>query len=222
MADITLNVEVREKSGTGGARASRRGGMVPGILYGGDRDPVPIAVAENAFKKALYTGKLLGHLVKLQHSGETQSVIAKDVQFHPVTDQPVHFDLYRVEENQLIRINVHVRFENEEDSPGLKRGGALNVVRHEIELWAPANAIPDVLRADLTGLDIGDQVRMSAIALPEGVEPTVTDRDFVVATVTTSSSMAAEDAAADAASAEAAAADGAEETAEATAEATES
>ena len=215
MADITLNVEVRDRSGTGGARAARRAGMVPGVLYGGGKDPVAIAVAENAFKKALYTGKLLGHLVKLEHSGETQSVIAKDVQFHPVTDQPVHFDLYRVEENQLIRINVAVRFENEDESPGLKRGGALNVVRHEVELWAPANAIPDVLVADLTGLDIGDQVRMSAIPLPSGVEPTVTDRDFVIATVTTSSSMAAEDEAADTATAEAAAADGTEATDEA-------
>ena len=193
MADITLNVEVRDRSGTGGARAARRAGMVPGVLYGGDRGPVPIAVDQNAFKKALYTGKLLGHLVQLEHSGETQSVIAKDVQFHPVTDQPVHFDLYRVEENQLIRINVPVRFENEDESPGIKRGGALNIVRHEVELWAPANAIPEVLTADLTGLDIGDQVRISAIKLPEGVEPTVTDRDFVVATVTSSSSMAVEE-----------------------------
>jgi large subunit ribosomal protein L25 len=203
-------VEVREKSGTGGARAARRAGMVPGVLYGGGKDPVAIAVAEPAFKKALYTGKLLGHLVKLSHSGETQSVIAKDVQFHPVTDRPMHFDLYRVEENQRIRINIAVRFDNEEESPGLKRGGALNIVRHEVELWAPANAIPEVLVADLTGLDIGDQVRMSAIPLPNGVEPTVTERDFVIATVTTSSSMAAADEAADTA----AAADAAEASAE--------
>ena len=202
MADITLNVEVREKSGTGGARAARRAGMVPGVLYGGGKDPVGIAVAENAFKKALYTGKLLGHLVKLSHGGETQSVVAKDVQFHPVTDQPMHFDLYRVEENQLIRMNVPVRFDNEEDSPGMKRGGALNIVRHEVELWVPANAIPEVLTADLTGLDIGDQVRISAIQLPEGVTPTVTDRDFVVATVTSSSAVQAEAAEAAAAAAE--------------------
>ena len=218
MADITLNVEVREKSGTGGARSARRGGMVPGILYGGGKDPVSIAVAENAFKKALYTGKLLGHLVKLQHAGETQSVIAKDVQFHPVSDQPMHFDLYRVEENQLIRINVPVRFDNEEASPGMKRGGALNIVRHEVELWAPANAIPEVLTADLTGLDIGDQVRMSAINLPEGVEPTVTERDFVIATVTSSSSMTSGDDAADdaaaAATTEPAAAEDADESTE--------
>ena len=207
MADITLNVEVREKSGTGGAREARRSGMVPGILYGGGKDPVSIAVAEKEFKKALYTGKLLGHLVKLQHSGETQSVIAKDVQFHPVSDRPMHFDLYRVEENQRIRINVPVRFDNEEASPGMKRGGALNVVRHEVELWVPANHIPEVLVADLTGLDIGDQIRISSIDLPADAEPTVTERDFVIATVTSSSSMTSGDDAADDAAAEAAAAE---------------
>jgi len=192
MADIVLNVEVRERSGTGGARAARRNGRVPGVLYGGPRGPVPIAVEQNAFKKALYTGKLLGHLVKLQYGSETQSVIAKDVQFHPVSDQPVHFDLYRVDEHQLIRIAVSVRFDKQEESPGLKRGGALNVVRHEVELWAPADSIPEVLIADMTGLDIGDQVRISAIKLPQGVEPTITDRDFVIATITSSSAAQAE------------------------------
>ena len=212
MADIVLNVELRERSGTGGARASRRSGRVPGVLYGGPRGPVPIAVEQVAFKKALYTGKLLGHLVKLQYGQDTQSVIAKDVQFHPVTDQPMHFDLYRVDEHQLIRIAVPVRFDNQEASPGLKRGGTLNVVRHEVELWAAADSIPEVLVADVTGLDIGDQVRISAITLPEGVEPAITDRDFVIATVASSSAMVAADEAADSATASAAAAESAAET----------
>ena len=190
MADIVLNVAVREQTGTGGSRAARRAGQVPGVLYGGERGPVPIAVDANAFRKALYTGKLLGHRVKLQYGAETQDVIAKDIQFHPVNDQPMHFDLYRVEEGQLIRINVPVRFDNSDDSPGLKRGGTLNVVRHDVELWAPAQSIPEGLVADLTGLDIGDQVRMSSITLPQGVEATISDRDFVIATVTSSSAMA--------------------------------
>ena len=206
MADIVLNVEVRERSGTGGAREVRRQGRVPGVLYGGTRGPVPIAVEGVAFKKALYTGKLLGHLVKLKYGGETQSVIAKDVQFHPVTDAPLHFDLYRVDEHQLIKISVPVRFDNQEESPGLKRGGTLNVVRHEVELWAPADSIPEVLVADVTGLEIGDQVRISAIPLPQGVEATITDRDFVIATVASSSAMVAADEAADTATATAAAA----------------
>jgi len=190
MADIVLNVSVREGVGTGGSRAARRAGQVPGVLYGGERGPVPIAVEANSFRKALYTGKLLGHRVTLQYGEETQTVIAKDIQFHPVNDQPVHFDLFRVEAGQLIRIAVPVRFDNTEDSPGLKRGGTLNVVRHEVELWAPAEAIPEVLVADLTGLDIGDQVRMSSVPLPQGVEPAISDRDFVIATVASSSAMA--------------------------------
>jgi large subunit ribosomal protein L25 len=190
MADIVLNVAVRENIGTGGARAARRAGQVPGVLYGGEKGPVPIAVDANSFRKALFTGKLLGHRVTLQYGAESQAVIAKDIQFHPVNDQPMHFDLYRVEAGQMIRIEVPVRFDNSEDSPGMKKGGALNVVRHEVELWAAAEAIPEVLVADLTGLEIGDQVRMSSITLPEGVQPTITDRDFVIATLTSSSASA--------------------------------
>jgi len=183
MADIVLNVEVRERIGTGGSRAARREGKVPGVLYGGPRGAVPIAVNANEFRKALYTGKLLGHLVKLQYGQEIQPVIAKDVQFDPVSDAPVHFDLYRVDEHQLVRINVPVHFRNQEASPGLKRGGVLNAVRHEVELWAPADSIPEELVVDLTGLEIGETVRISAVKLPENVEPTITDRDFVIATI---------------------------------------
>lgn len=201
MAEIVLNVEVREQTGTGGARAARRAGRVPGVLYGGPRGPVPLSVDANAFRKALFTGNLLGHRVTLQYGAETQTVIAKDIQFHPVNDQPMHFDLYRVEEGQMVRIAIPVRFDNQDDSPGLKRGGALNVVRHEVELWAPAESIPEVLVADMTGLEIGDQVRVSALNLPQGVEPTITDRDFVIATVSGSSAQASADAAADTAEA---------------------
>jgi len=108
MAEIILNVEVRERTGTGGARDARRGGKVPGVLYGGELGPVPIAVDANAFRKSLYTGKLLGHLVTLKYGDETQPVIAKDVQFHPVTDVPVHFDLFRVDAHAELKISVQV------------------------------------------------------------------------------------------------------------------
>ena len=201
MADIELNVEVREKAGSGPARAVRREGKVPGVLYGGPRGPVPIAVNANAFGKALYTGKLLGHLVTLRYGEETQSVIARDVQFHPVSDKPLHFDLYRVDEHQLVKIAIPVHFRNQEASPGLKRGGALNVARHEIELWVRADNIPEELIADLSGREIGDTVRISDIPLPEGAEPVIADRDFTVATIATSSSQMAADAAADEAAA---------------------
>jgi len=200
MADIVLNVEVREQTGTGGAREVRRGGMVPGVLYGGGQAPVAIAVKANEFRKALYTGKLLGHLVKLKHGKDTQSVIAKDVQLHPVTDEPVHFDLYRVSEHQLIKIAVPVHFTGQDLSPGLKRGGTINYVRHDIELECPADEIPEDLKFDISGLDIGDAIHVSQFALPKGVTA-VLDADFVVATIAGTSAQAAEDAAADEAAA---------------------
>ena len=191
MADIILNVELRERIGTGGARAARREGLVPGVLYGGDKDPVAITVKSNEFRKALYTGKLLGHLVTLKHGSETQPVIAKVVDMHPVTDEPMHFDLFRVDAHQTIKISVPVHFKNQEASPGLKKGGTLNVVRHEVELACPADAIPEELVFDLTGLEIGDTIRIGAFELPKGVSPTV-DRDFVIATVAGSAAGASE------------------------------
>lgn len=196
MADIILNVELRERTGTGGARETRRAGLVPGVLYGGDKDPVAVAVKANEFRKALYTGKLLGHLVTLKHGAETQSVIAKAIDMDPVTDVPVHFDLFRVGEHQLIKIAVPVHFKNHDASPGLKKGGTLNIVRHDVELSCPADAIPEELVCDLTGLDIGDTIRMSAFELPKGVVAAL-DRDFVVATLAGSSASASADAAAD-------------------------
>ncbi|MDO8800955.1 50S ribosomal protein L25/general stress protein Ctc [Phenylobacterium sp.] len=203
MADIILNVEVRDRTGTGGARETRRAGMVPGVLYGGAKDPVAIAVKANEFRKALYTGKLLGHLVTLKYGDETQPVIAKAIDMHPVNDEPVHFDLYRVDEHQLIKIEVPVHFKNQEESPGLKKGGTLNIVRHTVELACPADHIPEELIFDLTGLEIGDTIRMSAFTLPEGVKP-ATDRDYVVATLAGSSASASADAATDEAAAAAA------------------
>src|ERR1700689_4775496 len=143
MAEIVLNVEVRERAGSGGARAARREGKVPGVLYGGKQAPVAIAMRQAEFRKALHTGKLLGHLVTLRYGDETQPVIAKDVQFHPVTDEPTHFDLYRVDAHQMIRIAVPVRFRNHEASPGIKRGGTLNVNLHEVEVLAAADQIPE-------------------------------------------------------------------------------
>src|SRR5271156_4904239 len=150
MAEIVLNVEVRERAGSGGARQARREGKVPGVLYGGKLEPVAIAVRQSELRKALYTGRLPGHLVPLLYGEETQPVIAKDVQFHPVTDQPTHFDLYRVDAHQLIRIAVPVNFRNQEASAGIKRGGTLNINLPSLELMAPADRIPEELVIDLT------------------------------------------------------------------------
>lgn len=187
MAEIILNVELRDRPGTGGSREARRQGKVPGVLYGGPKAPVNIAVKANEFRKALYTGKLLGHLVTLQYGDEKQSVIAKAVQFHPVTDEPMHFDLYRVDEHQLIKIEVPVHFKNHETSPGLKKGGSLEVVRHTVELACPADKIPEELVIDLATHDLGDTIRISEVKLPAGVKP-AQDRDFVIATLKASAS----------------------------------
>ena len=197
MADIVLNVEVRADVGTGAARLARREGSVPGVLYGGPLGPVAISVRKNEFRKALYSGKFLGHLVTLKHGDETQPVIAKDIQFHPVSDEPVHFDLYRVGEHQLIKIAVPVHFKNEEASPGLKRGGALIIALHEVQLEVPADAIPEEVVVDLTGLNIGDSVRASDLQLPKGAKVAPHDRDASVCSIATSSVMQAEEVAAE-------------------------
>ena len=201
MADITLNVDVRDRTGTGGARAARREGKVPGVLYGGDLGPVAIEVSENAFRKALYTGKLLGHLVTLQYGEERQPVIARDVQFHPVTDRPMHFDLLRVGEHQQIKIAVPVHFVNFEGSAAERAGGSLEIVLHEMEIMVAADHIPEELIVDLGQAAMGDTIRIADIALPQGAQPAAKDRDAVVATIKVSSaalSQAADDATAEA------------------------
>ena len=180
---ITLNVTVRERTGKGGAREARRMGLVPGVLYGGGENPVAINLKKNEVLKAINTGTFLASTVTLSHEGKKQLVIPQAIQMHPVTDQPEHVDLYRVKRDQIITVEVAVHFVNEELSPGLKKGAALNVVRHAVELNVRADSIPESLEADLKGLDIGDNVKSSNITLPEGATPTITDRDFTIASV---------------------------------------
>jgi large subunit ribosomal protein L25 len=183
MAGIVLNVEKRERTGTGGARATRKAGLIPGVLYGGPRGAVPIEIKAADVLQALRSGKFLSHMVELNHQGERQPVIPRAIQLHPVTDQPIHVDLYRVEENAEIAIDVIVRFKNHDASPGLKRGGVLNVVRHTVKLKVKANKIPEEIVVDLTGAEIGDSIHISQIQLPEGARPVIRDRDFTVATI---------------------------------------
>ncbi|WP_135212395.1 50S ribosomal protein L25/general stress protein Ctc [Vitreimonas flagellata] len=184
MAGIVLNVEQRERIGTGGARATRKAGLIPGVLYGGDRGAVSIEINAKDVEMALRSGKFISHMVELNHKGERQPVIPRAIQLHPVSDQPIHVDLYRVEENSVITIDVVVHFKNHEASPGLKRGGALNIVRHTIKMKVKANAIPEEIVVDLTGKDIGDSIHISSITLPAGARPVITDRDFTIATIT--------------------------------------
>jgi len=181
--DISFNVTVRERIGKGGAREARRNDMVPGVLYGGDEAPVAISLKKNEVVKAINTGQFLSSTATLVHDGKKQMVIPQAIQLHPVTDQPQHVDLFRVKRDQVITVEVTVNFLNEEESPGLKKGGALNIVRYAVELNVRADSIPDSLDADLTGLDIGENVKISDIKLPDGAEPTITDRDFTIASI---------------------------------------
>ena len=190
MSDITVfTCELRKRSGTGGSRAVRRDGWVPAILYGGDQEPANIKLRYNEVLKAYNTGKLISVLSKISVDGQEQAVIGRDIQVDPVKDLPLHVDLMRVSEKTRINVDVPMAFHNEEGSPGLKRGGVLNVVRHTVEVYAPATRIPESLDADLTGLDIGDSIHISHVKLPEGVEPTITDRDFTIATIAAPSGM---------------------------------
>jgi len=182
MAEIILNVEVRERTGTGGARDTRRDGKVPGVLYGGAKDPVAISVRSNELRKALHTGKLLGHMVTLKYGEESQPVIAKAIDMHPVTDEPWHFDLYRVDADQQIKIEVPVHFTQQDASPGLKRGGTLSIMLHTVLVSCHADSIPEEILVDLSGLEIGDAVRVSDLKLPARVQAAV-DGSVVVASV---------------------------------------
>ncbi|MCP5433678.1 MAG: 50S ribosomal protein L25/general stress protein Ctc [Alphaproteobacteria bacterium] len=202
---LPLSAEKRAGAGTGAARATRRSGSVPGIVYGGGEDPETVAVELAALKKAVGTGKFLSTLYELDIAGAKTRVIPRAVQFHPVTDVPLHVDFLRLKEGATIVVAVPVRFHNEGISPGLKRGGVLNIVRHEVDLVCPVDLIPDHLDIDLAEADVNDSIHISAVALPEGVRPTITDRDFTIATIVAPSLLKSEEAASEAAAETAAA-----------------
>ena len=181
--NLKLDVTVRDTTGTGAARQSRRDGNVPGVLYGGDEPSVALALRQNEVLKAINSGNFLNSMVELVHEGKPQKVFTKDVDFHPVTDMPMHIDFYRVTNKTVIDVEVPVSFVGEEESPGLSQGGTLNVVRYSIEISVPAGDIPDSIEVDLSKLDIGDSVNISDVSLPKGAKPTIDDRDFTIASV---------------------------------------
>ncbi len=184
MSDIVeLPAAERERAGKGPARAARRAGQVPGVIYGAKKDPVMIAVENRQLNKLLNSGGFFSTLFDLKVGSKAERVLPRDVQFDPVTDQPVHVDFLRVSAATSVNVEVAVNFLNEDQCPGLTEGGVLNVVRYEIELSCRADAIPQQIDIDLTGLQIGDGVHISMVSLPEGVEPTITDRDFTIATI---------------------------------------
>jgi large subunit ribosomal protein L25 len=178
-----LTATVREKVGKGAARATRREGQIPAVIYGGKQPALPISLSYWEVDQRVHGGGFLTTLATIDVSGDKIRVIPRDFQMDPVSDRPLHVDFLRVPEGARLDIDVPVHFINEDASPGIKRGGVLNIVRHTVNVSCPADAIPDQLVCDLTGLDINDSVHISSMALPEGVEPTITDRDFTVATI---------------------------------------
>ena len=185
-----FDCELRKRAGTGGSRAVRRDGWVPAVLYGGDEQPANIKLRYNQVLKAYQTGRLIDVLSKIKmDTGEEQQVIGRDIQVDPVKDLPMHVDLMRVDAKTRVTVNVPMHFLNQETCPGLKKGGVLNIVRHEVEVLASATAIPEALEADLIDADVGDTIHISAVKMPDGVTPTITDRDFTVATIAAPSAM---------------------------------
>ena len=180
---IELKGWARARSGKGGSRAERREGRIPGILYGDKKTPETISVDYRVIAQQLQTGHFQSTIYVLDVESNKTRVIPRAVQLDPVRDFPIQVDFLRLGKDALVTVEVPVRFLNEAASPGLKRGGVLNVVRHEIPVRCPADAIPDHFEVDLTGLEIGDSVHISAIKLPEGVRPTIAERDFTVATI---------------------------------------
>lgn len=194
MADVhVIAAEPRERAGKGSARAARRDGRVPAVIYGDKKTPIMITLSRNELVKLIKQGGFLTRQYDVKFDGATERVLPRDVQLHPVTDEPLHIDFLRLAKGATVVIEVPVNFVNEEDSPGLKRGGVLNIVRREIELEVPATAIPENIEVDLAGLDINDAVKISAVTLPEGCKPTISDRDFTIAGVVAPSGMKSEE-----------------------------
>ncbi|SEO95013.1 LSU ribosomal protein L25P [Salinihabitans flavidus] len=192
-----LHAEVRTGTGKGAARQARRDGMVPGIVFGGDNDPLPINIPFNALMKRLNQGRFKSTLFNLKvDEAEDVRVICRDVQRDVVKDLPTHFDLLRLRRTTQINLFIHVEFLNEETCPGLKRGGVLTIVRPDVELKVTAGDIPEKIVVDLAGLDIGDTITISSVDLPAGAKPTI-DRDFVIANISAPSGLRSEDAAED-------------------------
>ena len=180
---VSLTVAVREQAGTGPARATRRAGRVPAIIYGNKQSPQMISLDPRELDRQLRQTGFFSRIFEFSVNGSSERVLARDVQFHPVSDRPLHVDFLRFGADTMIAVEVQVVFEGEEECPGIRRDGVLNIVRHTVELLCKADSIPSFITVNLEGLDIGDSVHISDITLPVGVEPTITDRDFTIATI---------------------------------------
>ncbi len=190
---LTLSAETRDRAGKGASRELRRQNRIPAVIYGNKQEPVTIHVEEKALVKLLMTGHFMNSVVELDLDGKKQITLPKDVAFHPVSDRPLHVDFLRIVKGAKVEVQVPVVFINEEMSPGLKRGGVLNVVRHELELICDNDKLPDDIQIDVTGFDVGDSIHISNVTLPAGSESKITDRDFTIATIVAPSAMKSTD-----------------------------
>ncbi len=190
---LTLPAETRERAGKGASRALRREGRVPAVVYGGNEEPLAIHVEEKLLVKQLGTGHFFNSIVEVEVGGKKLRTLPKDVAFHPVNDRPLHADFLRLSANSTVHVEVPVVFVNEAASPGLKRGGVLNIVRHELELVCEADKIPDDIAIDVTGFDVGDSIHISHVSLPAGSKSAISDRDFTIATIVAPSGLRSEE-----------------------------
>lgn len=195
---MKLAAEPRDRAGKGASRAIRRSGRVPAVIYGAGSAATPIHLEEKILVRLLSTGHFMNSIVEIDVDGKVTKTLPRDVQFHPVSDRPIHVDLLRLSGDAKITVNVPVVFIDEEQSPGMKRGAVLNIVRHEVAIDCAPSAIPDNLEISLTGLDIGASIHISAVKLPAGVEPHIHDRDFTIATMVAPSALKREKGEADA------------------------
>lgn len=192
-ASYELKAEVREQVGKGSARAVRNNGKVPAVIYGDKQPPLAIALSYKEIYYKIHGGGFLTTVATIDVDGKKIQVLPKDFQLDPVRDFPMHVDFLRVSKDTEVNVQIPVHFINEEKSPGIKRGGVLNIVRHEVEFHCPANAIPDSITVDLDGAEIGDSIHISSVKLPAGVKPVIADRDFTIATIAGSAAMKSEE-----------------------------
>jgi large subunit ribosomal protein L25 len=186
---LTLPAEARERAGKGASRVLRREGRVPAVIYGGKEEPTPIHVEAKELVRQLGTGHFMNSIVMIEVDGKKVRTLPKDVAFNPVTDRPIHVDFLRLSKDAKVEVMVPVVFLNEDKSPGLKKGGVLNIVRHELDLICESDKIPDQIEIDVTGKDVGDSIHISEVTLPAGSVSAITDRDFTIATLVAPSAL---------------------------------
>lgn len=198
-----LKAEARERVGKGSARELRRNGKIPAVIYGNKQPPLAIVVPYKEIFYKIHGGGFMTTVATIDVDGKKIQVLPKDYQLDPVRDFPMHVDFLRVTKSTEVNVQVPVHFINEEKSPGIKRGGVLNIVRHEVEFHCHADSIPDAITVDLSGTELGDSIHISAVKLPKGVSPVINDRDFTIATIAAPAALKSEeDAAAEAAEGE--------------------